>query len=216
MTLGRAAPIGVWRGTGARVERGRVACGESPGIRRGAGPGGTRTDRHVFFGLLSRRTRGSRGSRPTQPAIIPMRHPIARSVNTRLSNKRLAIRAVLLFATVAAAGAGVETTGVGVVCCGSASAAAGAPQSAQHTYSTCSEVCDGRVHRNGVRMIHFPVRPDLVCPESAQVLRTDGHRRMQAFLRSVSRARNGLRGYSPNRHSMVTNTERPGASNRAG
>ncbi len=156
MTLGRAAPTGVWRDTGARVERGRVACGESPGIRRGAGPGGTRTDRQVFFGLLSRRTRGSRGSRPTQPAIMPMRHPIARSVNTRLSNKRLAIRAALLFATAAAAGTGVETTGVGAVCSGSTSAPAGAPQSAQHTYSTCSEVCDGRVHRSGVRMINSP------------------------------------------------------------
>ncbi len=156
MTLGRAAPTGVWRDTGARVERGRVACGESPGIRRGAGPGGTRTDRQVFFGLLSRRNRGSRGSRPSQPAIMPMRHPIARSVNTRLSNKRLAIRAALLFATAAAAGTGVETTGVGAVCSGSTSAPAGAPQSAQHTYSTCSEVCDGRVHRSGVRMINSP------------------------------------------------------------
>jgi hypothetical protein len=156
MTLGRAAPTGVWRGTGARIERGRITFGESLGIRRGAGPGGTRIDRGVFFGLLSRRTRGSRGSRLTQPVIIPKRHPIARSVNTRLSNKRLTIRAVLSFAAVAAAGAGVDTTDVGVICSGSARAAAGAPQSAQHAHSTCSEVCDGRVHRNGVRMMISP------------------------------------------------------------
>jgi hypothetical protein len=158
MTPERVAPAGVWRDTGARVELARVAFGESRGIRRGAGPGGTRTDRRVFFGLLSRRTWGSRGPPLPHRAIIPTRHPSARSVNTRLSNETPPMRTVLLFAIdVAAAGAGVDTTGIGVIRSGAASAAAGAHQSAQHAHSTCSEVCAVSVHPNGVRMIHFPV-----------------------------------------------------------
>ena len=132
MILERVAPTGVWRGTGAGVELARVAFGESRGIRRGVGPGGTRTDRRFLFGLLSRRTRVSRGPRLTHPAIIPTRHAIARSVNTRLSNETPPMRAVLLFAVdVAAAGAGVETTGIGVICSGVAQRSGGrAPERA--------------------------------------------------------------------------------------
>jgi hypothetical protein len=131
MTLERAAPVGVGRGIGARLERARVAFGESLGIKRGARLGGTSTDGGIFFGLLSRRKRVSGGLRTIQPTIIPTRHPIATSVNTRRLNKALPLRAVLLItADFGVAGAGVETTGVGVIRSGAASAAAGAPQSA--------------------------------------------------------------------------------------
>jgi hypothetical protein len=161
-------PPGVWRGTGAETGRGRVAFGDSPATRRGVGPGGTRTDRRVFVGLVSRRTRGSRGPRLTRRAIIPARHAIATSAGTRQSNKTPRIPAVPLFAVdVAAAGAGVEaagieTTGVGVLCSGVPSTAAGAPRSAPHAHSNCNESCRGNVHPNGVRMLHFPGQVEAV------------------------------------------------------
>ena len=64
------------------------------------------------------------------------------------------MRAVVLFTVdVGAAGAGVDTTGGGVTCCGVATAATGVPKSAQQVHSTCNEVCDVSVHPNGVRMI---------------------------------------------------------------
>ena len=131
MTPERVATAGVWRDIGARIERARVAFGESPGIRRGAGVGGTRTDGPIFFGLLSRRKRVSRGPFQAQPTIVPTRHPIATSVNTRLLNTTLPIRAALLFAVdVGAAGACVDIAGVGMICSAAASPAAGAAQSA--------------------------------------------------------------------------------------
>jgi hypothetical protein len=73
--------------------------------------------------------------------------------------------AVLLFAIDVAA-AGVDITGVGVICSGVASAAADAPQSAQHAHSTCSEVCDVSDHPNGVRMIHLPGQLGFIQPGS--------------------------------------------------
>ncbi len=82
------------------------------------------------------------------------------------------MRAVLSFAIDVAAGAGVDITGVGVICSGAANAAAGAPQSAQHAHSTRSEVCDVSDHPNGVRMIYLPVELDFVYPEFCDVLRT--------------------------------------------
>lgn len=70
------------RDTGAGAARARVALGDSLGIRRGVGPGGTSTVRRVFFGLFSRRMRGLPGSLLARPAIVPARHRIAtRSVH---------------------------------------------------------------------------------------------------------------------------------------
>ena len=168
------APAGSWRDIGVRVPCARVAFGESLGIRRGAGPGGTRTDRGVFFGLLSRRRRGLRGPPLPQPAIIPMRHATARSVNTSLTTETLPTRAMPLFVVgVAAVDTGADVTGVGVICSGTASVTAGAPHSAQHAHNACSEMCRVSVHRKGVRMIHFPVQPGSVFPEFCETLRTE-------------------------------------------
>lgn len=57
---------------------------------------------------------------------------------------------------VAAADAGVETTGVGVICFGVPSEAMGTPQSTKHAHSTRNGFRLGSVHPNGVRMIRFP------------------------------------------------------------
>lgn len=173
MSPTRAVPAGVWRDTGSGAERARVAFGESPGINGGAGPGGTRTDRLVFFGLMNRRTRGWRGPLLAQPAIAPTRLAVASSANTRQSNEALSMRAVLLFTfDVAAAGAGVETTGVGMLSSGVPATTDGTHQSAKHAHSTCNGVRSGSVHPNGVRMIRFPGQ--------AKAIRRSGYYRIQS------------------------------------
>ena len=173
-------------GRGVCLEQRSANHAESDAVRV---RGGTSTDRRVFFGLLSRRKRVSREPKLTHPAIAPTRHPIAMSVNTRLSNEMPPMwGTVLLFAIdVAAPGAGVDTTGIGVICSGAASAAAGAHPSAQHTHSICSESL--RRRRPPEWRSHDPL-PRFVCTESCAAPRTGGYCRIQVIPTSGIAVRN--------------------------
>ena len=105
-------PSGFWRGIGVRVERARVAFGESPGIRRGTGVEGMRIDGPIFFGLLKRRKRVSGGSiRIQEPRTSPARQPSATSVSTRLLKKALSGGEVLSAAVDVGAVGAIDVVG---------------------------------------------------------------------------------------------------------